>query len=176
MNNLQSSLLDVLTKNAYEIITYLDVSDIIQLSVTAKAFSSFVISQQASNSVLKSCSSINRIGNFALHFQSAMTLGMIRRVSCRLLTEREAAISVESSGRIIIDIGSALNDRDIRLVDASLMDDFEDSMWNENNMIIKQIEISSVDEYDDFTSVFPAPKEKGHRRGNSYFNSDVEMW
>lgn len=175
MNNLQSSLLDILTKNAYEIITFLDISDIIQLSVTAKAYSSLVISQQASNFVLKSNSSINRIGNFALHFQSAMTLGMIRRVSCRLLTEREGAISVESSGRIIIDIGSALNDRDTHLVDASLMDDCDDSTWNENN-IIKQIEISSVDEYDDFTSVFPAPKEKGHRRGNSYFNSDVEMW
>lgn len=40
--------------------------------------------------------------------------------------------------------------------------------------IQRNIEAHSFDEYDDFTPTHPQPRDKTHRRGNSYFNSDIE--
>jgi hypothetical protein len=39
--------------------------------------------------------------------------------------------------------------------------------------IEKRLESASYDEYDDFTPRHPMPRDKVHRRGDSYFNSDI---
>ncbi len=44
---------------------------------------------------------------------------------------------------------------------------------NELFTIQKCLESNSYDEYDDFTPRHPVPKDKVHRRGDSYFNSDI---
>ena len=51
----------------------------------------------------------------------------------------------------------------------------ENEVPNENVFygIVKHLESASYDEYDDFTPRHPVPKDKVHRRGDSYFNSDV---
>lgn len=40
-------------------------------------------------------------------------------------------------------------------------------------MIEKHLESASFDEFDDFNPRHPMPKDKVHRRGDSYFNSDI---
>lgn len=40
--------------------------------------------------------------------------------------------------------------------------------------IHRYLEMASFDEYDDFNPRHPQPKDKTHRRGDSYFNSDID--
>ena len=40
-------------------------------------------------------------------------------------------------------------------------------------VIEKRLESASYDEYDDFAPRHPMPRDKVHRRGDSYFNSDI---
>jgi hypothetical protein len=42
-----------------------------------------------------------------------------------------------------------------------------------NCRIEKKLESESFDEYDDFNPRHPQPRDKTHRRGGSYFNSDI---
>jgi hypothetical protein len=89
--------------------------------------------------------------------------------------EREASVSIGSNGRINLDIGSAFNDRNTYLATASPIENDEQVENIIDHKIEKYLEISSYDEYDDFTPTHPLPKDKTHRRGNSYFNSDIEV-
>lgn len=51
----------------------------------------------------------------------------------------------------------------------------DDDSDAENQVIFKHLENLSYDEYDDFNPRHPKPREKAHRRGDSYFNSDIEL-
>lgn len=51
----------------------------------------------------------------------------------------------------------------------------QQQMKIEDNVGKKLETHSSFDEYDDFTPTHPKPKESKHRRGNSLFNSDIDM-
>ena len=101
----------------------------------------------------------------------------------RLVQEKTISISIGTNGRILLDIGSAFNDRDAVLASATLLAEFQDT--SEQSLLLdvdndasieKHLEISSCDEFDDFTPRFPMPKDKTHRRGNSLFNSDIEVY
>lgn len=50
----------------------------------------------------------------------------------------------------------------------------DDSDEDESMFLMhRHLESASFDEYDDFTPRHPVPKDKVHRRGDSYFNSDI---
>jgi hypothetical protein len=96
-----------------------------------------------------------------------------------LVLEKTAYVSIGTNGRILLDIGSAFNDPNAYLASATLLSDFQDTTAGEvmNDVHIeKHLEIASYDEYDDFTPRHPLPKDRTHRRGNSLFNSDIEVY
>eukprot|EP01035_Chromulina_nebulosa_P026165 gene26165-34219_t len=98
----------------------------------------------------------------------------------KVVAGNEAILSIDSNtGRVILDIGSAFKDKDAYLASNVTAvplsaDDLLHEAFIEQHHIEKHLEISSCDEYDDFNPRFPNPKDKSHRRGDSYFNSDVE--
>ena len=72
---------------------------------------------------------------------------------------------VSTTGRIVLDIGSALNDKDAFLAAAQCIDDDEEEEeLDEAHKIHRHIEVTSCDEYDDFVPRHPMAKGQ-HRRG-----------
>lgn len=65
------------------------------------------------------------------------------------------------SSRIPTDAESAPGEHDVAEEEAGMF------------LIEGRLESASFDEYDDFTPRHPVPKDKVHRRGDSYFNSDI---
>ena len=100
----------------------------------------------------------------------------------RMVVGSEGVLSIDmNQGRVILDIGSAFKDNAyftsaVPLVD---LDTVNTTVVNENGeeeddiKIMKCLEIASYDEYDDFNPRHPHPRTKTHRRGDSYFNSDI---
>jgi hypothetical protein len=82
-----------------------------------------------------------------------------------------------STGRVVMDIGSAFNNKDVFLGSAIPYEDSETSLLknvffvdpsvDDGGDIHKHLEISSYDEYDDFAPRHPLPKEKGKRLRHS---------
>lgn len=125
---------------------------------------------------------LTHIGRYKLSFSSNVTLGLLRRILYRVAVGSEGVLSIDmNQGRVILDIGSAFKDNAyftsaVPLVD---LDTVSSSIVNENGdeeddmKIMKCLEIASYDEYDDFNPRHPHPRTKTHRRGDSYFNSDI---
>jgi len=94
----------------------------------------------------------------------------------------EGVLSIDmNQGRVILDIGSAFKDNAyftsaVSLVDLDTVDTTavnENEYEDDDVRIMKCLEIASYDEYDDFNPRHPHPRNKTHRRGDSYFNSDI---
>ena len=94
----------------------------------------------------------------------------------------EGVLSIDmNQGRVVLDIGSAFKDNayftsavpldDLDTVDTAAVQ--ENDYEEDDVRIMKCLEIASYDEYDDFNPRHPHPKNKTHRRGDSYFNSDI---
>lgn len=160
--------------------SFLTLKDVLNLSLCSQMTASFGIDADTIQKYLadakeKSSFPLTKLGPFNLRFSEELTLGMLRRVMNRLHTGTEALVTIDSkTGRVVLDIGSAFNDRDAFLADAVPAED-EDGGMAEQQEIFKHLEICSMDEYDDFNPRHPKPKDKAHRRGDSYFNSDIEM-
>eukprot|EP01036_Dinobryon_divergens_P030979 gene30979-40309_t len=157
--------------------SFLQLTDILHLSISSRFGASLMIPPYSIQDIIKKSgySQIQRLSHFNIRFPVDLSIGMLRRVLHRVTTGTEAVVSVDSTtGRIVMDIGSAFS-RDVYLaahVTAVPYD--EDEEFPESEQIQKQFEICSYDEYDDFKPRHPLPKN--HRRGNSYFNSDVEAY
>lgn len=160
--------------------SFFDIKDVLNLSVASTFTANLIIPSHYVRKLTRN--KLEPIGRFKLKFPTDLTVGMFRRVLNRIHTGSEAYVSVDASnGTIVLDIGSALNNKDVFLapqvvsVAEPAVDD--DSLQQQQyQQIFKHLEISSYDEYDDFMPRHPLPREKNHRRGDSYFNSDVDMY
>mmetsp|Transcript_24460 Transcript_24460/g.40798 ORF Transcript_24460/g.40798 Transcript_24460/m.40798 type:complete len:278 (+) Transcript_24460:121-954(+) len=158
-----------------DIWTFLTLKEILTLSLCCKFTAGLGVSSQIIEKLVRDANKNTHLGKFRLSYSNELTTGLLRRMLNRLNTGIEANIYIDSSsGRIMMDIGSAFNDKDAFLaqdveVVSGAGSDFE------SQTIFKHLENFSVDEYDDFNPRHPKPREKAHRRGDSYFNSDIDM-
>jgi hypothetical protein len=156
---------------------FLEVKDVLNLSVCARATAGLLVPKKTLNDLLERNERFRSVGSLKLSFPSDVSTGLLRRILYRLSSMREGVIMIDDrKGRIVLDIGSAFQDQsdDVPATNTSDHTDEEENE-DENAQIFKQLEITSFDEYDDFNPRHPLPRERAHRRGDSYFNSDIEM-
>ena len=157
--------------------SHLSLQDILMFSECSKFTSNIVITSSSIDRLIHTAH-----GNmfdifkfpikYSFRFPPQLTLGFFRSLIHQLKVSSEATISIdESSGRIILDIGNVFNAHDAYLVSEVEAEPEQ----QEDQEIYKHLEMSSYDEYDDFNPRHPKPREKAHRRGDSYFNSDIEL-
>lgn len=171
-----SHLARVARKCGNDIWGFLTVTDILNLSITSRDSAGLVISVENIERMLEKNDRVRSIGHYKLSFASDVSLGILRRMLHRVVNSTQCVLSIEgSTGRIILDIGSAFKDRDSLM--ASMVTavpcaegDLPPGVYGEEP-ILKAIEHASFDEYDDYTPRHPSMKT--HRRGGSYFNSDI---
>jgi hypothetical protein len=169
-----SNLTRVSKTSGNHIWCFLDLRDVLNVSVLCRDTAGLMISRENIQRFLESDSRVRSLGNYKLSFASDATLGLFRRILNRVVQGSEGTLSIDlNSGRVILDIGSAFKDRDTFM--ASIVNVLPD---NEpipgsygDEPILKAIEHASFDEYDDFNPRHP--QMKTHRRGGSYFNSDI---
>uniref|UniRef100_A0A7S0T0H6 Uncharacterized protein n=1 Tax=Chromulina nebulosa TaxID=96789 RepID=A0A7S0T0H6_9STRA len=166
--------------NSDKIFSYLTLQDVLNISVVSTLCASFPISAERSNHFIQNNHKISYIGQFKLVINENYSIGILRRLLHRVVAGNEAILSIDSNtGRVILDIGSAFKDKDAYLASNVTAvplsaDELLHEAFIEQHHIEKHLEISSCDEYDDFNPRFPNPRDKSHRRGDSYFNSDIE--
>jgi hypothetical protein len=155
--------------------SFLELKDILTLSTGSRFTANLGINSATIDQLVTRSKRNTHLANFKLNFPSELTTGLLRRILNRLNTGVEATICIDNqTGRIILDIGTALNNKDTFL--ASNVETVGDNDSDtENQEIFKHLEICSYDEYDDFNPRHPKPRENSHRRGDSYFNSDIEL-
>jgi hypothetical protein len=165
----------VFNKTHDHIWSMLELKDILTLSTCCRFSANLGIDATTIHKLLEASPSSRTVGNFAVKFPDELTTGLLRRILCRLNTGSQATVSIDvKSGRIILDIGSAFNNNDAFLAsEVHAISDNESDAGNQE--IFKHLEICSYDEYDDFNPRHPKPRDKAHRRGDSYFNSDIDM-
>lgn len=164
-------LSSVFARTPNSIWEFVELKDVLNLSIASQWTASLGISAETVEEYLRAMNRNTHVGIFSLKFPAELTIGMLRRVLNRLNNGTEAVVAIdEKSGRIVLDIGSAFNDKDAFLASAEqIPDDVSDT----NQEIFKTLEMYSIDEYDDFNPRHPVPRDKAHRRGDSYFNSDI---
>lgn len=165
----------VFAKTGDQIWSLLSLKDILQLSTCCRFSANLGIESSTIHSLIENEKRASRLAGFKLNFPDELTTGLLRRILNRLNTGVEATISIDNkTGRIMLDIGSALNNKDAFLAsEVQAISDNESEVSNQE--IFKHLEICSYDEYDDFNPRHPKPRDKAHRRGDSYFNSDIDM-
>jgi hypothetical protein len=167
-------MLTVFRKMGNKLWSFLSLEDILNLSVTSKSCAGLVVSRDSAEGYLRGNRRVGFLGQFAISMSSDVTFGILRRILHRLTSGTQGIVSIDGqTGRVVMDIGSAFNDQDAFLSTAVPLDD-DDNSSIADAVIQKHLEIASYDEYDDFAPRHPLPREKTHRRGDSYFNSDVE--
>ena len=150
---------------------FLALVDVLHLSVCSKAAAQLLISNKLIERFFEENPRISHLGAFKLSLSTSVSCGILRRILHRLTAGSEGVIYIdEHSGRVVMDLGSAFQDADAYLASAVTLCAADDSFPS----IEKKFEIASFDEYDDFAPRHPNPREKTHRRGDSYFNSDIE--
>ena len=164
-------------KSGDHVFQYLSLKEALNVSACSRFTSSVNISQATAQPFLAK-SKISHIGRIAIKISAApMTLGNFRRVLFRIIKCSEGTLCIDyTMGRVILDLGSAYKDKKA-FVDANAVILVQSSEGQENSEpILKYLEVSSYDEYDDFNPRHPSPRDmlKTHRRGDSYFNSDIE--
>jgi hypothetical protein len=167
----------IFTDDIINIWDFLTLGDVLTLSTASKFTAGLMISDSVMNNLINGKELT--IGRFEYSFPRDLTIGMFRRVLNRLYSpaNSDATVYVSSSGRVVLDIGSALNDKDAFLAAAQCIgdeDDEDEGEMDEAHMIHRHIEVTSCDEYDDFVPRHPIAKG-AHRRGDSYFNSDIDV-
>ena len=168
-------LLSMVFSRAHDHIwSMLDLQDVLVLSTCSRFSANLGIEASTIKKLLQK-SKRGKLGQFSITFPEELTTGLLRRILNRLNTGTEASVSIDSrTGRIILDIGSAFNNKDAYLAsDVTAMSDNESEVSGAE--IFRHLEICSYDEYDDFNPRHPKPRDKAHRRGDSYFNSDIDM-
>jgi hypothetical protein len=160
MSEMLQELMATTGKNVWQ---FLELPDVLRLSMSSKVVESFVIPVEKLNEYSRTTS---WNGSLAVTFPHALTVAMFRRVMFNLHHVTEAVVQIEErTGRVLLDIGSAVHE-----------DTDEDEEYDpEHQVIFKHLEHFSCDEYDDFNPRHPLPRDRAHRRGDSYFNSDIDM-
>ena len=157
---------------------YLDISDVLNVSVASRDSAGLMISVENIQRFLVTNDKVRKIGNYNLSFSSNSTLGILRRILHRVIHGTDGVLSIEgSTGRIVLDIGSAFKDQDTymaSMVTAVPFEEDDEPMLTSygDEPILRALEHASFDEYDDYNPRHPQ-MGKTHRRGGSYFNSDV---
>lgn len=176
---------------------YLELSDLFNVSTCSRFCARLTVSSVTADKMFENRCHFGRV---KVGFSENMTLSLLRRIVLRVLNGSEGTLSVDmTSGRVVLDIGPILthgadlftpiqkqamfSNSYIQQMAADIESAYKEieSFWSsgirkieESHPIEKHLEISSVDEYDDFCPRHPQPK--AHRRGNSYFNSDIESF
>lgn len=165
----------VFAKTGDHIWSLLSLKDILQLSTCCRFSANLGIESSTIHKLIENEKRASHLASFKLNFPDELTTGLLRRILTRINNGVEANISIDvKTGRIVLDIGSAFNHKDAFLAsDVQAISDNESEVSNQE--IFKHLEICSYDEYDDFNPRHPKPRDKAHRRGDSYFNSDIEM-
>lgn len=179
---METSLLNTMFHRCHDYIwSYLTITDLLTVSTCSTFTANLTISDSTVECLLfderytKAKRLMRMFSDFhQLRFPAVLTTGLLRRVLNRLNTCPVAVISIdEHTGRINLDIGSAFKNNDTYLAsNVSILLEDEDE---EAQQVFKHLEVMSFDEYDDFNPRHPKPREKVHRRGDSYFNSDIEL-
>ena len=157
---------------------FLEIADVLNISVASRDSAGLMISLENIERFLATNVQIQSIGNYKLSFSSGTTLGILRRMLHRVIHGSQGVLSIEgTTGRIILDIGSAYKDQDTymaAMVTAVPLEEDDEPMIAVygDEPILRALEHASFDEYDDYHPRHPQ-MGKTHRRGGSYFNSDV---
>jgi hypothetical protein len=153
---------------------FVDLKDVLTVSICSRSFAQLPVPAQNLNRLVLRSPRYNLLGQMKLAFAHDLTAGLVRRVMNRFQTNVRATLIVDDrSGRIVLDIGSAFNDNDAFL--AHEVTPVQEVETPSEQQFVKEIEISSYDEYDDFNPRHPAMKDRAHRRGDSLFNSDMDF-
>lgn len=177
-NTVAPYLARVSKKFGNQIWQYLDLKDVLNISVASRDSAALMISVENIQCFLEKNDKVRKIGNYLLSFSSDASLGILRRILHRVVHGTDGMLSIEgSTGRIILDIGSAFKDRDLYMASmvtaVPLQEDDEPMLISYGDEpILRALEHASFDEYDDYNPRHPQ-MGKTHRRGGSYFNSDV---
>jgi hypothetical protein len=136
-----------------------------------------------------SSSSSSSSSSWRLLISTSLTAGNVRRLMHSLQKMKTASLYLDpNNGHIMLDLGSAFHSRDaflsssvIPLVggggSSSSTTTAEDDEAEVDQPILRNLEANSYDELDDYNPRHPNPRDMskiGHRRGDSYFNSDIE--
>lgn len=151
-----------------QIFQFLDLKEAFQVASCSKFYSNIVITSSTATSLLKSTKNVNKLGVFQLSIESAVSIGKFRKLLVKLVRGYEACIVLDDSGDICLDMGNLSDQYITPELEQMAPFDFETSP-----RIEKFLEKASFDEYDDFNPRHPECKDKLHKRGDSYFNSDI---
>lgn len=175
-----SKAVSILTTNADIILKYLSISDIFQgLYIVSKNTSGIVLSADTINFLMSSDIRLAKLGPLSLTTKSQLSLGVLQKTFYHLISSGDAHLSISPTGRINVDVGTAFSDSNEHYTaSVARVASREDGEVPEAEARVeKYLEDASFDEYDDFTPTHPLPKGHGtHRRGNSLFNSDIELY
>lgn len=154
----------------------LDLKDILKMSTCCRFAANLGIDSATIHTLLENSQRNNKIGNFSIRFPNELTTGLLRRILSRLNTGGVANVAIDlKSGRIILNIGSAFNNMHEIASPETHNNNTDNESDVDNQEIFRDLEHFSMDEYDDFNPRHPKPRDKAHRRGDSYFNSDIDM-
>lgn len=137
---------------------YCGLQGTMMFSATSRAASGISLSE---NTTLKLVEDHNTASKVDVHFLDlrSCTMGTVRLALFRLIvgvTDSDHFALMDTSGTVAI---------------GTLSEDSDSQRSDEPVMIVKHLESSSFDEYDDFNPRHP--DYKSHRRGGSFFNSDI---
>lgn len=140
--------------------------DVLNLAATSHFFSGLMITNPAMTELVEKKGLNLSAGRFKVSFPNDLTIGYFAKVLSKFYSPANEEITinvVSQTGRIVLDLGSVDN----------RIDDESDGEIDEAHKIHKHIEVTSCDEFDDFEPRHPVARG-AHRRGDSYFNSDVD--
>ncbi|KAJ1385643.1 hypothetical protein B484DRAFT_460021 [Ochromonadaceae sp. CCMP2298] len=158
------------------IFSMLSLHDVLNLAQCSKFSHGLGISGAAVTDLLERSKRNTHIGHLRLNFSNELTTGLLSKVLYQLNVGTDAMIYVDStSGRIMMELGSggAATETTAEVVENVEILTDDDSF--DRGTIFKHLEDFSVDEYDDFNPRHPKLRDRAHRRGDSYFNSDIDM-
>jgi hypothetical protein len=149
---------------------YLGVQDMIKLSILSQFMANIPLRCTSAYMLLsRNTAGLPAATSNIVFSQESLTMGWFRFQLKNIRSETLIRRSAE---------GLESDDAVFKSKCKQLLASFEQSLQvgpsNENEKIQKFLEVASYDEYDDFNPRHPQPKDKTHRRGDSYFNSDIE--
>lgn len=174
--NMSNPLLGaVFSRASDQIWSMLDLTDVLRLSMCAKVTTNLGMDSETIHDLLERNKNAMKVGNFTIKFPDELSIGLLRRILHTLNTGKEASVHIDAkSGRIILDVGTAFTEREV-FRPSDLQPNTDNESEADNQEIFQHLEKCSMDEYDDFNPRHPKPRERAHRRGDSYFNSDIDM-
>lgn len=161
------------------IFKYLTITELLLFSSVSKNLSNIKLNCEFINYLIKSTKSKLNFGSINLNFRDDLTVESVRKIICKIASGSNCEVIISKDGFVSLDISlkinlvmSSTNTTPFQTDDCS--DDYN-QMVAEEQKIQKFLEVSSVDDFDDFTPRHPEPKDRAHRRGDSYFNSDITL-